>query len=409
MANGRAFSGFTGIGSLSAHPLSRLYLADHLLRDGVGHHLGYNLALADAAARRGIDVAVVTGRGFNAALAPRVEVLAIFRRDLRADPPSWIARNFRLLAWLEKWCDLRFARDLRCFPKAKAGDAIFAQMIAPRHFLRWVAWMSECEDSPVLLLHLGYRPERFDSPQIRSALASLPSAKRRRLVFVTDSEKLSGPFSKALGEPVHHLPHVISYPLGESALIGQTVTVYLAGNARREKGFVEVVEAVSQILAEGNLGGLRFVVQCNHPDSVSVEILRERPEGNSFLEWIDDPLSDDAYMTRLAEADVVFLPYHTDLYAMRTSGIFCECRVSGKPVIATRGTWAGDRVSREGGGWLVEERDASAIAATLRKIPTEIAIISAQARSLAPAARREFDRDALMSALVELYQEACRV
>lgn len=408
MADGRTVSGFTGIVSLSAHKMSRLYLADHLLRDGVGHHLGYNLALADAAARRGIGVELVTGLGFDSALAPGVKARAIFRRDFRADPPRWIARNFRLLAWLEQWCDARFAGDLRRLSMVASDDAIFAQMIAPRHFLRWIAWLRVHQRAPVLLLHLGYRPERFAFPQIGVALASLTAATRRRLVFITDSEKLTAPFSEALDAPVHHLPHVISYPLQESAAKGSSITVYLAGNARREKGFADVVDAVRRIFAEGNVGGLRIVLQCNHPDDVSAEVLRERPEGGQSLEWIDKVLSDEVYVARLADADVVLLPYHTDLYSMRTSGIFCECRASGKPVVATRGTWAGDRVAREGGGWLVEERDAAALATVLRKIPQEIAEISAQARALAPAARREFDRDTLMDGMVKLDREARR-
>lgn len=386
--------------------VSRLLLVDHLLRDGVGHHLGYNLALADAAARSGLDAVIIAAREFDGGLADGITSQALFRRDYRADPPPWIARNHRFLNWLERWCDARFAADLRGLPVVTGRDALFAQMIAPRHFLRWVKWLSWVPGEPVLVLHLGYRPERFANPRLREALAKLSRAARRRLIFATDSEKLTRPFSEALGAPVHYLPHVMSYAVAGSEPPRAEPVVYVAGNARREKGFAEVVGAVERTLAAGNPDRLRFVVQCNHPDSVSAGVLSRRPSAGPFLEWIEKPLDDAAYVRRLSEADVVLLPYHTDLYAMRTSGIFCECRVSGKPVVATRGTWAGDRVAHDGGGWLIEERSTEALVAVLRRIPQEIETVAARARDLAPAARCEFDRDTFLKGLLQLCRDA---
>ncbi len=385
--------------------MSRLFLADHLLRDGVGHHLGYNLALVEAATRRSIPVEVLAARDWKDGSLGGAPVHSIFRRDHRADPPAWIASRFRLLRALEMWCDFQFAGDLARLPRMTSRDAVFAQMIAPRHFVRWLAWLARCSEPPALFLHLGYRPERFSTPIVRDALNALSPGVRARVVFVTDSEKLVKPFEQALEAPVHYLPHFLSYPLAISQRSGTPPVVYLAGNARREKGFAEVVGAVREILNSGNPGRLRFVVQCNHPDAASATVLRDRPVAGPFLEWLDRPLSESEYMERLDAADVVLLPYHTDLYAGRTSGIFCECRVMGKPVIASRGTWAGDRLAREGGGWLVAERDVNALVDALRRAPDELAAVSAEARQLAPGARREFDRDAFLDGLLELYGE----
>jgi|GEM_PF-1218867 len=404
MADGRALSRFAGVRRLSEALPSRLILADHLLKDGVGHHLGYNIALADAAVRRGMGVEIVSSREFDPGLAPGVSARRLFRRDYRAEPPMWVARNHRLLTLLERWCDWRFRADLGRLRGVGPEDAIFAQMIAPRHFRRWVEWLAASGSRAVLFLHLGYRPERFGT--LRTEIERLEEDVRRRLVFITDSEKLVEPFGRALGYRVHYLPHVISYPLASNVAKAAGVTIYQAGNARREKGFAEVVEAVRRILESGNPGGLRFVLQCNHPDSVAVEILRDRPCSGPFLEWIDRAQSNAEYIRRLASADVVLLPYHSDLYVARTSGIFCECRVLGKPVVASRGTWAGDRVARDGGGWLVGERNVGELTAILQRIPEEREAVTAAARALAPAARAEFHRDALMERLVKLWREA---
>lgn len=391
--------------SVTQNAPTRLLLADHLLRDVVGHHLGYNLALVDGAARAGIEPCLVTHRGFDASLANGVPCRKIFRTDYRADPPAWIARNHRLLRLLESWCDRQFGSDLKRFSEVGAGDAVFAQMIAPRHFLQWLRWMADLSATPVLFLHLGYRPERFESEEIPKAFKSLPARIRRRVVLVTDSEKLVGAFERNLGSRVYYLPHILSYPLPKQCLRqpDRPVRIYAPGNARREKGFAEVVAAIRQIRESARSGDFHFSIHCHHPDPACTEMIRGGlPQGDN-IEWIDRPLGDADYMVQLLESDVVLLPYHLDLYAMRTSGIFCEARVAGKPVIASRGSWAGDRVAREGGGWLVEERDAKDLVRTILKTPPEIPAMTGESRSLALSAGAEFHRDGFMAEFVKIY------
>lgn len=379
-----------------------LFLADHLLRDRLGHHLGYNLALADGAARAGIDPCLVTHRGFDASLAAGITCRKIFRTDVRANPPAWVARDHRLLRWLERWCDVRFGADLSSFPAVGTSDAVFAQMIAPRHFLRWIAWWQKLAARPALALHLGYRPERFAVPEISGALRSLPPAMRSRVLFVTDSEKLIGPLSDNLRAPVHYLPHIISFEMPEPPprKPGSEPLVFVPGNARREKGFAEVVQAIRGARQSG--ARVRFAVQRNDPDPFCRRILEEGvPEGEG-IEWIDRPLPNAEYTARLASADAVLLPYHLDCYERRTSGVFCEARVCGKPVIASQNSWAGDRVLREGGGWLVPERDAAALTSCLSALPESLAEKASDALRIQPGARKEFHRDEFLRGLLEL-------
>ena len=309
---------------------SRLFLADHLLRDVVGHHLGYNMALADAASRAGIEPCLVTHRGFDPSLANGVSCRRIFHTDFRAEPPPWISRNHRLLDLLERWCDWRFGRDLRKLTEPCVTDAVFAQMLAPRHFLSWLSWMSARRSPPVLFLHLGYRPERFAAPEIRHTLGNLPPAGRRRVALVTDSEKLVEPFEKNLSSKVYYLPHILSYPVPEPGRRPPAARcgVFVPGNARREKGFLESVGAAARILVSGRAKEFRFTFQCHSPDPVSAEVLRGAPPAGEGMEWIFRPLDDGEYVRRLLAADVILLPYHLHLYSMRTSGIFCEARVA---------------------------------------------------------------------------------
>lgn len=384
---------------------SHLFLADHLLRDVVGHHLGYNLALADAAQNAGVPASLVTHRAFDPSLAPGTVCHRIFRTDFRAAPPAWIARRHHLLSLLERWCDKRFRGDLGHFPATTKTDAVFAQMLAPRHFLQWLRWMDASPSPPVLFLHLGYRPGRFAPPEVARSLERLSPALRNRIFLVTDSEKLVGPFAKILRTEVHYLPHIISYafPPAPARPFSRPPIIFVPGNARREKGFSEVVQAMESLRKSGLLDQFHFVVQRHDPDTACAEILRGGIPSGKGIEWIDRPLSDTEYIERLGRSDVILLPYHLDCYELRTSGIFCEARIAGKPVIASKSSWSGDRISREGGGWLVDERDVAGLVGTLVSLTAGLSEKSEEARALAPDAQTEFHRDAFVAGLLKLF------
>lgn len=387
---------------------SRIFLSDHLLKGIRGHHLGYNLALADASRRAGVSPVMLTHRDFDPALARGCPAHTIFHTDHRFDPPVWIANDQRLLAGLALWSSFRFGRDLKRLPAMGSDDALFAQMLAPRHFLKWHEWFRRLKEAPVLFLHLGYAPEKFTAPEIAKALRELTPSQRGRVFPVTDSEKLLPVFGEILGTSVHYLPHIISYeiPTPTPRKEGKPFVVFAPGNARREKGFQEVYRSVEWLAGSEGCGELAFQIQCHDPDASCAAILEEGPRSINGVEWIPRPLTDEEYTRRLVSADVILLPYHLDQYARRTSGIFCEARVAGKPVITTRGSWAGDRVRREGGGWLVEERDVRSLSEVLRCVPAEFVQRSSEAVALSAGSREEFHRDHFMQGMLNLFARA---
>ena len=387
---------------------SRLYLSDPLLKGVTGHHLGYNLALADAARRVDVPADLVTHRDFEPSLADKYPSHRIFQTDHRFDPPNWVAGNQQLLTWLAAWAGFRFGRNLKHFPAVQSSESIFAQMLAPRHFLEWLKWCHALVNPPVLFLHLGYSPEKFSSPKVANTFHALSKKRRDRIVLLTDSEKLVPSFEQIFGDKVHHLPHVISYhiPVPESRPRRNPLVIFAPGNARREKGFVEVCRAAEAVSASDMADDFRFVIQCHEPDPVCATILKEGTSKGSCIKWIARPLPDQEYTEMLAQADVLLLPYHLDQYAWRTSGIFCEARVAGKPVITTRGSWAGDRVLREGGGWLVEERNAASLTDALLDLPSEFDRQVSEAVALSGKAKTEFHRDSFMAGMLDLFSHA---
>ena len=80
--------------------------------------------------------------------------------------------------------------------------------------------------------------------------------------------------------------------------------------------------------------------------------------------------------------------------------------MAGKPVITTRGSWAGDRVQREGGGWLVEERDADSLTNVLRSLSMGFASRFPEAIALSFQAREEFHRHNFMRGMLDLFSLA---
>ncbi len=388
----------TGAGSIR-----RLWLVDHLLRDDVGHHAGYNAALGGAAERAGVQAVVVGHRDLSRRGLRSFRTIAHFRTDWRAQPPAWIAGNRRLLGMLEALCANRFAGDLRNFPELpESGDFVFAQMIAPRHLLAWTDWLAGHPEPPILALHLGYQPWRFERPDLRRAMNLLPSSASSNLRFVTDSEKLAGPFGRALGRRVRHLPHVVEtvFPQAVPGRPGKPPVIFAAGNARREKGFADLLHAV--VLLVPKLESVGFVVhaQCHSPDPFCAELL-ERVVVPAGVTLLADGLANDSYVAAIAGADVIVLPYHLDHYALRTSGVFCEARCAGRPVIATKGSWAGDRVEREGGGWVVPEKNPEALAAAIAHAAgPDLAAKASEAAALQEAARREFSPDGFVQSLL---------
>jgi glycosyltransferase involved in cell wall biosynthesis len=387
---------------------SRLYLSDPLLKGVAGHHLGYNLALADAARRAGVITDLVTHRDFDPGLADGYPTHRIFQTDHRFEPPSWMAGNQQLLTWLAAWSAFRFGRNLKHFPAVQSSEAVFAQMLAPRHFLEWLKWFHALVNPPVLFLHLGYSPEKFSDPKVANAFQALSKRRRERILLITDSEKLVPSFERIFGDKVHHLPHVISYDIPDPELRPRQkpLVIFAPGNARREKGFAEFCRAAETISASGVADDFRFVIQCHDPDPVCATTLKEGIAKDSGIEWISRPLPDQEYTERLAQADVLLLPYHLDQYARRTSGIFCEARVAGKPVITTRGSWAGDRVLREGGGWLVDERNAASLTDALLDLPSGFDRQASEALALSGKAKTEFHRDSFMAGMLDLFSRA---
>ena len=388
-----------------------LWLADHLLADERGHHLSHAGYIADAAKRAGLGVRILCARKCKVRVAGNFRMDGIFREDLRNSPSRLLARSRLALDLLELLSRRRFQADLASgIRKVEIGkhDIIFAQMLAPRNLTSWLQWLQSLPRGrePIVVLHLGYASERFAAdPRLPRLLAALEmEGKRERIRFVTDSPILRSRYEAILQQSVTLLPVVVSrHAMESSKLPGSPPCFACLGSAREDKGFPEVLAAIDSLCASDRPVNARFALQSSNPDHRSAAALADfRSTSQEQVSLVDHPLSDEAYLQLLREADVLLLPYRPETYKERTSGVFCEALSAGKPVIVSEGSLMGLQVSRERTGWLVRDRHPESIAGVVRRALPELNFVAARCMELMQRYGKMFHPDTVVTRLLSL-------
>ncbi|MGH7139069.1 MAG: hypothetical protein ACREHD_25260, partial [Pirellulales bacterium] len=90
---------------------------------------------------------------------------------------------------------------------------------------------------------------------------------------------------------------------------------------------------------------VRFTFQSNfnvprgEPASVVARAQLEAVAAECRVDLIKHPLASAQYRRLVLDGDVIVVPYDRDNYYARSSGIFAEALVAGKPVLVPAGTW----------------------------------------------------------------------
>lgn len=200
--------------------------------------------------------------------------------------------------------------------------------------------------------------------------------------FASDTKELADQYAKLLNVLVDVAPIPFEQShLKEFAHLPQQpkdkpLTVLYLGDARLEKGFESFPDLVRK-LWESHLKPhrLRFVFQANTnvPGgegniAQAIRTLAQYPPAR--VEIIQQPMAPQDYFHRLAESDIVLLPYDASRYRWRSSGILVEALAAGKPVITTKGSWMAGQVANSH-AVLIDNLDElpSALARLVEKFP----------------------------------------
>lgn len=134
------------------------------------------------------------------------------------------------------------------------------------------------------------------------------------------------------------------------------------------KGFPELIALAERLNGRLERGELRLTARCP-ADGMRPELSRvaERLEAQG-VRVVRGHLTDEQFAELVASADVALIPYRVSPFRTRTSGVTVDALLAGKPVVAVRGTWAGDLVDRHGAGLTYPEGNAAEMEAALFKV-----------------------------------------
>ena len=154
------------------------------------------------------------------------------------------------------------------------------------------------------------------------------------------------------------------------------------------KGFpllVELAERLSDDLKSGQIAfTARFAPQ---PGGQRLDALADRfrvAGGRLLAEHLDDA----GFENLVGSAHVVVIPYRRGTFRTRTSAVVLDAFAAGKPVVATRGTWAGDLVEEYGVGETFDDGDVDSLMTGIMRVLDNIDNEAVQVLALSDRDRR---------------------
>ena len=248
------------------------------------------------------------------------------------------------------------AEEALSVAKLEAGDLVFFHMIIGRNVLETAVLCeniySKTRVAPVVLFR--YPASFFSS--VRPMLKKLAFKKFEylfesgRVRLASDSSRLIEEYSNITYVPMElfPIPHGVEQHSTSDHVshANEQLIIAVLGNARGEKGFVEIVKMMRQ-LAESSLNlPVEFVIQANDPDDDAEPYVREiRNAQFPFpVSVLTKSLDKQSYEALINSTDVILAPYWQEVYSSRTSGVALEAIIGAKILITTENTWMSDQV-----------------------------------------------------------------
>jgi len=290
-------------------------------------------------------------------------------------------------------------------------DAIFCHMVNRDNLLElcYLALKGSSRSGGRLVLLLRYPPAYYAAESLFGKLAfrALERAYEKGVLrLATDSSRLAKEFAEYCYVPpeIFPIPHTAATETErdvQNVAGKRTIRFASLGNARAEKGILEILAATRMLPRTIEDQNVEFLLQVNDPDAqCRSEIFRFRQDAPSNVTFIDRALSSDEYRRALESVDVVLAPYWRDIYQSRTSGIFLEAVAAGKPVVATKDTWMEDELSKYGAGSVTHDRDPQDLASTIIRVALDFANLSRIAKATAKNCRAIHSPERLLALLL---------
>jgi hypothetical protein len=395
----------------------RVILIHHRLGGYSSHHFNEAHGFMRELGRRGDELILLVNAQAPPGIVAELRARAVF------DDPT-----FRL-EWSFEERSRRFRKMLHRHvdPLLKGGDRLLLTISTQLEAHALTLWSRELprRKKPwIVILFLSdrwnrsgrdeYERQASEFHKLQSAIASLPEEDAARILFYALTDPLAAELSELLGTRVDVSPipqplRLPDYrqpapslhaeattdtvlPSGDAPSPGSLISashpprVAILGGTRREKGSYLIPEIVR---ACRPLVSVEFFVQLTNntltaEDAEIVARIAEEPE----VTVIREAMSLAEYEAALAVSDIALFPYEVIPYRQRISGVFAEAAASGKPVVATAGTWmAGEIESGRAAGAISEDLRPESFARAIARCVGEIETLQSSAQAVSVAWR----------------------
>jgi glycosyltransferase involved in cell wall biosynthesis len=403
-----------------------MIIADPGLRDALGHHFGYSLAVAEAARARGILPLVLTSADFPGVFPPGIDFRpclaaayqsagagGALRRALfglaAVSPMPLAARvaplSQRLRRRLRRPAPDGFAEQLSAALSADGDasrDLLLLHSVSAAN-LAGLAAALPASRLGALVIVLRRTPAEMDRDDrgplpIAAILTGLAAHFGEQLRLLADTAPLALLWSAALNLPVATAPLPVVAPPVRNAPPGQPPQLLFAGGARVEKGYGLLPNLVQMLGGEA-----RFTIHSGPVDTSADPLVQRahrqlRALAGPGLTLLELALPAAEYLSLLRAADLVLLPYDAQAYGPRSSGILAEARAAGVPAVVPAGCWMADAVGPDSG--LMFCGGATGFVSAVRGALARLPALQEEWAAAAPAWRQAHSPAALLSRLL---------
>ena len=162
---------------------------------------------------------------------------------------------------------------------------------------------------------------------------------KQNFVILTDSEKLNNSLTKYFNRQIYVMP--IPHTQNIAPSIGKeirsitsnsddsSILAWWCGNPNPEKGLA-IIQRLVTVFDEFSKQFNLFLSEATHISNKTNDIT---------LTFLPAYLTRQQYLEQLSKIDILLLPYNSNIYKERTSGVFVEGVCAGKIPFVTQGTW----------------------------------------------------------------------
>jgi glycosyltransferase involved in cell wall biosynthesis len=133
-----------------------------------------------------------------------------------------------------------------------------------------------------------------------------------------------------------------------------------------ERGYESVCALILFTRQKKTSSLFKFIIRNQYKDNENVKQVLEKVKDH--CEIIEGILPEKRYTQLILEADAILIPYKKEEFYGRTSGVYVDAVLAGKPVVAAALTWMAQEVLKYNNGVIFPEDDTEAFHEALLKL-----------------------------------------